>query len=91
MCFKLTLTIKTYYQFLPESIHFEHVSPSVKLSPTPRLTRLSNTNFPLAAPANLKLRTALVADSGRNIRLAIPVTQWRQNCTENFLEVRLSF
>ena len=48
-----------------------------------------NTNFPLAAPANLLERTTITSESGANIRLELPVRSLQQECEgRSYLEVR---
>ncbi len=75
-------TIVTLDSFLPESYQLEHVGATVYLSVNgsgddgsggnaDSTVVLSNVNFPLPSPPNLRYRRSVATSSGDNVRLAI--------------------
>ncbi|XP_059098471.1 mucin-2-like [Tigriopus californicus] len=70
-----------------ESNQLEHVSAPLLLSPEDNVRTLTNINYPLEAPSNLIYATTVTAPSGFNIRIALPVGEWNQECGESYLEI----
>ena len=75
-------------RFKTESIQFEHQSNGISLTNRNGLEVMSNVNFPLSCPANLKQKSTITAPSGYNIRISLPVESTVQECNTDFVEVK---
>ena len=52
---------------------------------------VSNVNYPLSAPLNLRYLSVIRSNPGSNIQLILSVPKESQNCSDSYVEVSLQF
>ena len=52
---------------------------------------VSNVNYPLSAPLNMRYLSVIRSNPGSNIQLILSVPKESQNCSDSYVEVSLQF
>ena len=81
-------------KFKIESLQFEHQGQGIELSSSSvknnwEQTFVSNVNYPLPCPSNLRQKSTIVAPSGYNVKVILPVDEplEEQVCETDYVEV----